>query len=237
MVVETRSTNADVVAAAARDEPEGLIVVAESQRGGRGRLDRGWVSPPQAGLTFSVLLRPTVAREIWGWLPLLAGLAVTRAVAKVAEVDAAVKWPNDVLVGANRRKVAGVLAEVAGSAVVIGIGVNVTTSRDELPGPQATSIALEGAGSTDRLPLLVAVLRALAEDYRRWLDGFDVRGGYLQLSDTVGRAVRVAYPDGSELVGAAVDIDEVGRLVIAGADGTTTAVSAGDVTHVRQAGD
>lgn len=237
VVGRTGSTNADVVAAAGEGAADGLVVVAESQTGGRGRLDRSWISPPQAGLTFSVLLRPSLPREQWGWLPLLAGLAVARAVQQVAEVDAALKWPNDVLVGAERRKVAGVLAQAAAAGVVVGIGVNVTTRRDELPGPEATSLALEGAKSTDRLPLLVAILRALAEDYAGWLAGADVRTSYLQRCDTVGRSVRVSMPDGRDLSGEAIDVDGAGRLVMAGADGEHTTVAAGDIIHVRPVAD
>lgn len=236
VVGETGSTNADVAAAAAGGEAEGLVLVAESQTGGRGRLDRVWVSPPQAGLTFSVLLRPSAPRGRWGWLPLLAGLAVARAVEQVAEVDTVVKWPNDVLVGVARGKVAGVLAEVSGDAVVLGIGVNVSTRSDELPGPQATSLALQDAKSTDRMPLLAAILRALAEDYGGWLDGAEIRESYLQRCETVGRAVRVRFPDGHELTGEAVDVDAAGRLVV-DVGGVQTTVAAGDVTHVRPKAD
>lgn len=233
VLVKTVSTNADVVAAAAGPQSEGLVVVAESQTGGRGRLGRAWVSPPRAGLTLSVLLRPPAPRERWGWLPLVAGLAVARAVAQVGEVDAVVKWPNDVLAGVSRGKVAGVLAEISGEAVVLGIGVNVSTRREELPRSDATSLAIEGAACADRMPLLVAILRALDEGYRHWLDGADVRGPYLQRCETVGRPVRVSYPDGRELTGDAVDVDGGGRLVVAAADGTRTAVAAGDITHLR----
>jgi len=238
VVAETGSTNAEVTARAA-SEPEGLVIAAESQTGGRGRWGRAWMAAPQAGLTFSVLLRPSVSRERWGWLPLLAGLAVARAVGQVAELEAAVKWPNDVLLGAKRGKVAGVLAEVSGDAVVLGIGVNVTNRRAELPetpglpGRQATSLALEKARCFDRMPLLVAILRALAEDYGRWLGGADVRQPYLQRCETVGRPVQVSYPDGRELTGHAVDVDTVGRLVVVDGAGTRTAVASGDVVHVR----
>src|SRR4051812_37252672 len=136
---ETASTNADAAAAALRGEPEGLVVVAERQTAGRGRRDRQWTSPPRAGLTLSVLLRPTAAKPeldwpalspgAFGWLPLLAGVALLEAVQRVAEVDATLKWPNDLLVtssngGGGEGKCAGILAEVAGDAVVVGIGLN-----------------------------------------------------------------------------------------------------------------
>src|ERR1700759_2827309 len=105
---ETGSTNADAAEAAHRGEPEGLIVVAEQQVAGRGRRDRQWLSPPRAGLTVSVLLRPGRAHDeygwapaptgMYGWLPLLAGVALLGAVQRVAEVEASLKWPNDLLV-------------------------------------------------------------------------------------------------------------------------------------------
>src|SRR5690348_13255814 len=101
---ETGSTNADASAAAQRGEPEGLVIVAEQQTAGRGRRDRHWVSPPRAGITVSMLLRPGdagVSPGAYAWLPLLAGVALAEAVQRVAEVDAALKWPNDLLVGGD----------------------------------------------------------------------------------------------------------------------------------------
>lgn len=169
VVASTGSTNADLLARAAADAavPAGQVLVAEEQTAGRGRLGRTWTSVPGAALTFSVLLRPvTVPAERRGWLPLIAGVAVASAVRSVTggagsgggasggaasggggsgrggsggAVDAVLKWPNDVLVG--ERKLAGILAEQSpdGSAVVIGIGLNVATPADALPvSPQAS---------------------------------------------------------------------------------------------------
>ncbi|MDP9241205.1 MAG: biotin--[acetyl-CoA-carboxylase] ligase, partial [Actinomycetota bacterium] len=191
-----------------------------------------WESPPRAGLTFSVLLRPGRPRAEWGWLPLLAGVSVAQALADSAGLEATLKWPNDVLVGT--RKVAGLLAEVAGDAVVVGVGLNVSARRAELPHEAATSLALAGAACTDRTILLMAMLRAFAEDYRGWLGGDGVRQRYLVACATVGQRVRVALPAG-DLVGDAVDVDADGRLVVLAADGTRTPVAAGDVVHVRAA--
>jgi BirA family biotin operon repressor/biotin-[acetyl-CoA-carboxylase] ligase len=237
----TGSTNADVAAAARSGAAEGLVVVAELQDAGRGRLDRGWVSPPRAGLTFSVLLRPSgVPVQRRGWLPLLAGVALTRAMTRVAEVEAAVKWPNDLLVGPGLRKAAGVLAEVAGDALVLGIGLNVTTHADELPRADATSLAIEGAACTDRDTLLRAVLRELAGDYQLWRDtGGDpeasgLRRVYRESCATLGRRVRVQLPGRPELLGEAVDVDADGRLVVdPDGGGQPVPVAAGDVVHAR----
>ncbi|MFZ5851832.1 MAG: biotin--[acetyl-CoA-carboxylase] ligase, partial [Actinomycetota bacterium] len=142
VVAETGSTQADLALAAQGGAGEGLVLVAERQRAGRGRLDRSWVSPPRAGLTFSVLLRPGPPEARWGWLSLLGGVAVAVAVQRVTGVAAAVKWPNDVLV--EGRKLAGVLAERVAGAVVLGVGLNVSQAAGELPGPAATSLVLEG---------------------------------------------------------------------------------------------
>jgi BirA family transcriptional regulator, biotin operon repressor / biotin---[acetyl-CoA-carboxylase] ligase len=247
---ETGSTNADTAAAARAGEPEGLIVVAEQQAAGRGRRDRQWVSPARAGLTVSVLLRPGAAdpergwapvpARHFGWLPLLAGVALLEAVQRVAEVDAALKWPNDLLVG--DAKCAGILAEVAGDAVVVGIGLNVTTRVAELPpttGAPATSLQLAGAASTDRDPLLRALLRGLARWYGGWREAAGdaemcgLLGAYRRGCATVGRNVRVHLPGGDELTGEVTTVDGAGQLVIRSADGEENRVSAGDVIHVR----
>ena len=230
----TGSTNADLVAAARDGAAEGTVLVAEAQDAGRGRMGRTWVSPPRAALLFSVLLRPeSVPAHRRGWLPLLTGAAIASALRASAAVGASLKWPNDVLL--RGRKLAGILAEQAGGAIVIGAGINVTNQPAELPPDTATSLALSGAACTARETLLVAVLGELELRYRRWLDDPGdprVRSGYLELSDTVGRAVRVQLPGGTLLEGTAADVDDLGRLVVRTASGET-AVSAGDVVHVR----
>ncbi|GIF24471.1 BirA family biotin operon repressor/biotin-[acetyl-CoA-carboxylase] ligase [Actinoplanes tereljensis] len=239
---QTTSTNADAAAAAMRGEPEGLVVVAEEQTAGRGRRDRQWTSPPRAGLTLSVLLRPgpAIPTGAYGWLPLLAGVALLEAVQRVAEVEAALKWPNDLLV--NDGKCAGILAEVAGDAVVVGIGLNVSTRAEELPettGLPATSLKVAGAANADRDPLLRALLRGIAGWYGGWREaGGDAElcgllAAYRRECATIGREVRVLLPGGGELRGEATSVDGDGQLVIRTADDITHRVSAGDVLHVR----
>jgi BirA family biotin operon repressor/biotin-[acetyl-CoA-carboxylase] ligase len=227
---ETDSTNAVVADAARAGAPEGLVVVAEHQAAGRGRLGRTWTSPARAGLTVSVLLRPQVSDAAeWGWLPLLAGLAVATAVRAQAGLDAVVKWPNDVLVG--DRKLAGVLAEaVLPGAVVLGIGLNVTTRAEELPPDvAATSLAIEGARTTDRSVLLRALLRALAGSYDAWqLDPGPQRDAYRAACSTIGRRVRLELPDGATVTGRADEVDAAGRLVVDGAP-----YASADVVHLR----
>lgn len=253
VVDRTGSTNADLVAAARTGGPgepgEGTVLVAEHQTRGRGRLDRDWASPPQAGLTFSMLLRPPVAPARWGWLPLLVGVGVCGAVREQGEVDAWLKWPNDLLIGPDRAsgvsaqarpsvlaKAGGILAEVAGDAVVVGVGLNVAHRVDELP-PGATSLGLAG-GSTDRALLLRAVLRGIEGRYRAWCAaGGDAAGSgllpsYVEQCDSLGRGVSVALPTGEHLVGTAEAVDSHGRLLVRAA-GERHALAAGDVTHVR----
>ena len=237
VVGEVGSTNAVLLERASADAPEGLVLVAEHQAAGRGRLDRTWVSPPRAGLTVSVLLRPDVPASRRSWLPLLTGVAVAEAVQDVAGIRVALKWPNDLL-AADGRKLAGILAESSGSAVVVGTGLNVSTSAAELP-PGGTSLVEAGAQHPDRGVLLVAFLRALADRYRRWgaALGDPVQSGlardYLALCATVGTEVEVALPDGSVLRGVAEAVDWDGRLVVAGERGRVELAS-GDVRHVRR---
>ena len=224
------STNAVVAERALAGEPAGLVVVAEEQTAGRGRLDRSWVSPPRAGLTLSVLLRPDLPPVRWPWLPLLAGLAVASALRERAELDAVLKWPNDVLV--DDRKLCGVLAEVPeAGAAVLGIGLNVSTRADELP-PTAptppTSVALAGGSTTDRDTLLRAVLRSLGDVLA---DVDAARSAYRERCSTLGRRVRLHLPGDTTVEGVAEEVDDVGRLVVAG-----RAYGAGDVVHLRPAG-
>lgn len=237
IVGETSSTNADLVAAAHDGAPHGSVFVAEQQSAGHGRMGRSWTSPPRSSLLFSVLLRPRVPLARWSWLPLLTGLAVLPAIRGVG-VEPALKWPNDVLIG--ERKLAGILAERAGDAVVVGVGLNVTLSEAELPVPTATSLALEGAPDVDRADLLAALLHAFGERYDAWEeragDPAHLLEAYRRSCDTLGRSVRVQLPHAPDLIGTAVDVDGDGRLVVqpdeAGAGPVTLA--SGDVVHVRR---
>jgi len=246
VVEETGSTNADLLAEAQAGAREGLVLVAEEQTAGRGRMGRRWISPPRRALTFSVLLRPAVPAGLLGWVPLLAGVAVASALEYTAGVDARLKWPNDVLV--DGAKIAGILAERWGSAVVVGTGINVLQQRGELPVPTATSLLMaQEVGPVDdadtRERLLTAVLDEFARLYRAWLDqprpgdadGCGLREEYLRRSGTVGAAVTVMLPGGQNLTGTAAGIDAAGRLEIRTPAGLVQ-VSAGDVVHLRGTG-
>jgi len=240
VVAEAPSTNALVAERARSGAPDGLVVVADHQTAGRGRLDRTWETPAGAALTFSLLLRPTVPSRSWPWLPLLTGYAAGRALADLG-YDAGVKWPNDVLIG--ERKVAGILVERVdtpdGPAAVVGVGLNTGMTAAELPVPTATSLSLESgpAEPADRVDVLLDLLAAIRRAYDDWHDGGDAAAqrlaeSYASACVTVGRQVRVDLPDGSVLEGRAVSVDESGRLVVEAADGRHE-IGAGDVVHVR----
>ena len=236
VLAETESTNAVVSAAASAGAAEGLVVTAEHQSSGRGRLGRTWTTPARSAVLMSALLRPTgVSPARWPWLGLLVPLAVAAAVRRVGEVPALVKWPNDVLV--EDRKLAGILLErVEGPAAVVGIGLNVTLREAEKPHPAATSLALEGAATTDRATVLAAVLRELSTRYQAWVaadgDPGTILPEYHDLSATLGRSVRVELPDGTFLEGTARDLADDGRLIVDTAEGPRP-LAAGDVTHLR----
>lgn len=241
VVAETGSTNSDLAVEARAGAPEGLVEVAEYQRTGRGRLDRVWSAPPRSGLAFSVLLRPGVAVARWSWLPLLAGVAASVALTRLSELPIRLKWPNDLIVtgtddhgNGSLRKLGGILVERVGDAAVVGIGVNVSVRPVEFPSPVATSLSVLGAATTDRDPLLRAMLREFAARYQAWReDGQDaLRNDYRSACATLGRTVRVELPGGAVLEGDAVDVDAAGRLVVWDG-GAEQAVAAGDVVHVR----
>ena len=216
------------------------VVVADHQSEGRGRLARSWEAPPGTSVAISATV--PVPAGAPGWLPLLAGLAVAEAVTAETGLAADLKWPNDVLLpGDDDRKVCGVLCEVVTGPgdplVVVGAGVNVDQTREQLPVDTATSLTLAGASDVDRSRLVAAYLAGLARWYAALAgpDPYRIRAAYRERCTTVGRPVTVSRPDGPTCVGTAVAVDDDGRLVVDGAEGRQ-AWPAGDVTHVRSAG-
>ncbi|EST23596.1 hypothetical protein N566_25475 [Streptomycetaceae bacterium MP113-05] len=246
-VVETVGSTNTALAERVRsgDARQGAVLVAEEQTAGRGRLERGWTAPARSGIFVSVVLEPTPPLERWGWLPLLTGVAAASALARSAGVDTLLKWPNDLLteIDDEERKIGGILAERAGDMVVVGLGLNVSLRAEELPVPQAGSLALAGAPGTDRDPLLRALLRSVELWYGRWrdADGDPAACGLLEAyaagCATLGRDVRAELPGGETLTGEAVAVDGDGRLVLATAEGIQSPVGAGDIVHLRPAGE
>jgi BirA family biotin operon repressor/biotin-[acetyl-CoA-carboxylase] ligase len=244
VVAETGSTNADLAARAREGRPAGAVLITGYQSAGRGRQGRSWTAPPGANVAVSVLVQPeAVAPARWTWLPLLAGLAVVEglrelSLAQGAELPAVLKWPNDVLV--EDGKICGILAErvetPAGPACVIGMGINVHLTRDQLPVATATSLALLTGGAVpSRNDVIVAVLHALESIYTGWETGDDdpaFVAAYTQRCDTLGRQVKVLLGGERTLEGVAEAVDGEGRLVVRTASGREV-LGAGDVIHVR----
>lgn len=270
---EVGSTN-DELAERARNDgpaewPDLSVLVTDNQTHGRGRLGRRWLAPSGRTLAISLLLRPALPGgasaplESYGWLPLIAGVAMTEAVQ--AQVDAArtqpvdgdrvdeaesdgdeptnavtLKWPNDVLVAGY--KICGVLSELLPEAdgVIVGAGINLTLDEHDLPTLTSTSLLLATGDRPDPDDVLAGYLTRFRSLYARYLEaGADaeasgVRQIVTEVCDTIGRAVRVELPGGRELLGTAVGLDELGRLMVRDDEyGELQSVAAGDVTHLR----
>ena len=197
----------------APDDPEGAVAAADHQTAGRGRLGRTWTAPPGTAITTSILLRPP-ARVPIQQLSLVGGLAVAETVEAALDLSAQIKWPNDVMV--DRRKVAGILAEAKGGVVVLGIGLNVNQTREQLPPdtptPAASLRTVDGR-ERDRSPLLADLLVRLEQHYDAWVaDGLDAVFDGIGSRDFLrGRRIRV---DGTE--GVAGGLDRAGRLLVGG---------------------
>ncbi len=243
VVAETGSTNADLAARTRAGEPSGTVLIAEHQTAARGRLGRTWTAPAGTSIGMSLLVRPErVPPERWTWLPLVAGIAVSESLQRAAKIPAELKWPNDVLV--RDRKICGILAERidpadptdAASGCVIGIGINVGLTADQLPVPTATSIRLQpDAARVSRDRMIITVLNAFALLYRQWQDATDdtaLAAAYLARCGTIGRRVRVMLAGEPDVVGDAEAIDTAGRLVVGTQSGRVT-FGAGDVVHLR----
>ncbi len=154
----------------AASDPEGAVAVADEQTEGRGRLGRTWSAPPGTSILMSVLLRPDVETSRLPELSLVAGRAVAAALAEEGGVAATVKFPNDVLI--EGRKVAGILAEASEGRVVLGIGINVNQTAEQLPGDaqtEPTSLRIETGRTFERAHLIAAVLTRLEDEYLSWL--------------------------------------------------------------------
>lgn len=244
---ECGSTNTELVARAADGWPDFSVVATDNQTAGRGRLGRVWVAPATQALAVSVLLRPSIPVDSFGWLPLIAGLAMTRAVDQLLSEspspahEVGLKWPNDVQV--DGLKVSGLLAELLPSAagVVIGAGLNLSIPKVDLPTPAATSLTLNGASETDLLDrALSAYLRELGLLYRELqqhagdAEASGIRHLVESRCNTLGQQIRVELPGQPDAFGRATALDEAGRLCFTRAsDGQLQAVAAGDVTHLR----
>jgi BirA family transcriptional regulator, biotin operon repressor / biotin---[acetyl-CoA-carboxylase] ligase len=234
---ETTSTN-DVIEKFARDGvKEGVVVFAEAQTKGRGRLGRKWISPAHRGLWFSILLRPDLRPQEATQLTVASATALRRAIGTVTGMKPEIKWPNDILIGG--KKVAGILTELSAEVdrvrhIILGIGIDVNLDADEFPAElkkSATSLKIEMGGMVSRAELAVAILRELDHDYAR------IGGGkFPTLADewesgcaTIGKNVTVHIGD-RRVRGCAESLDDDGALIIRTEHGRLERITGGDVT-------
>lgn len=217
--------------------PNGLVVVAEEQGAGKGRLSRGWISPYAKGIWFSVVLKPPFLPQEASKCTLLAAVAVVKAVNKIAGVHSAIKWPNDILL--MGRKLVGILTEMNAefghiNYVVIGTGINTNATPDDYPEDVkdiAVSVADAATEQFTRVDLLCDILKNMEDLYEKaLLDGFaPILEEWRKYSCTLGQEVKVMAPD-CTYFGKAEDIDEDGLLIVRKVDGTLEKVMAGDVS-------
>lgn len=244
-VDQTGSTNTDLLALAADGAPDGVVLVADHQTGGRGRLGRSWEAPSRSSLLVSILIRPPLAAAEAFAVTMAVGVSAVEACREAAGIDVGLKWPNDLVVareGGEQQKLGGMLAEslLDGDrlvALVVGIGINVNWPADlpsELDGIAVALNHLTGHDA-DREELLAALLSHLDERASR-IEGAagraHVRLEYLDRCTTIGRAVRAELP-GGPIEGTAVDLSPEGHLVVEAAGGTRHEVVAADLVHLR----
>ncbi len=238
----TSSTNdAAIEIGRQRDDPEGIVVIADSQTGGRGRFGRKWESPPGANLHFTVLLKPRFSPQHASLMTLAAAIAVTRAIRDKAEIHAEIKWPNDILI--NGKKTGGILSEIKARGdlidiLAVGIGVNVNMTPDMMGGDikeLATSLKIEKGDPINRADLFRAILAELETYYKYILKGDKgaIIRDWLSLNSTIGNTVTVKNLD-SIITGTAESINASGELILRLASGEAKTICAGDVTIVKK---
>jgi len=234
---QTTSTN-DVMEKLARDGvPEGVVVFAESQTKGRGRLGRKWISPERKGLWFSVLLRPDLRPQEATQMTVASATALRRAITAETGLKPEIKWPNDILLGG--KKVAGILTELSAEVdrvqhIILGIGVDVNLDADELSAElrkTATSLKIETGGAVSRAELAVAILRELDFDYARICGGEfpAVADEWESGCVTIGKNVTVHIGD-RQIRGRAESLDDDGALRLRTEHGHLERIIGGDVT-------
>jgi BirA family biotin operon repressor/biotin-[acetyl-CoA-carboxylase] ligase len=233
------STNLEAASRAIEGAPEGLCVVAGEQTAGRGRLERHWVSPKDAGLYFSIVLRPQIDQSVWPLLTLMAGVAVHDALLDACNLETDIKWPNDILV--DEKKLCGILAETLatsiGRAVVVGIGINLTNKS--FPG-KLNQIATSVEAATGETPnlesVLEALVRALAENYQvlQQPNGPKEMVARWSAHSSYGNGKRIQVTDSNEtFTGTTRGLERDGALRVETDTGEIRIVRAGDVASVR----
>jgi BirA family biotin operon repressor/biotin-[acetyl-CoA-carboxylase] ligase len=204
------------------------ILASEYQTNGRGRLDRNFEAAPHSALTFSIYIEPKVDKSEWSFLTLLAGLSVHEALhALDPQTEIGIKWPNDLLIG--EKKFVGMIAQATDKGVVLGIGINVGMSKEELPVANATSLAIEGFSILDRNTLLATIINHFEINLEMWEHDQSFLAEYRSASVTIGKDVEVTLPGGEVLKSRAIDISNAGGLMLENG----SEVTVGDVVHLR----
>jgi len=233
------STNLEAARRAVEGAPEGLCVVAGEQTAGRGRQRRHWVSPKDAGLYFSIIFRPRFEQSVWPLLTLMAAIAVHDVLLELYQLETDIKWPNDILV--NEKKLCGILAETVetsqGRAVVVGIGINLTSKSfpPDLEG-LATSVEAATGGSADVQVIREALARVLVVHYQQLQDRSGPEAIIAQWTErssyATGKRIRVSE-NTENFLGITRGLALDGALRVETDDGEIRIVRAGDVAGVR----
>ena len=205
----------------------GEVLATEFQTAGRGRLDRTFEAAPGSALLFSFFLKPKRARSEWGFITHLAALSMQEVISKDNPLQVSLKWPNDILI--EDKKVAGLLAQATDEGVVIGIGVNVGMTAEELPVETATSLEITGSKKLDRNLILSEFLNHFEVNFGAWDHGVDFIDKYSTVCSTLGRQVQIEVTGRENRMGRAISINEIGALMLD--DGFE--VNVGDVVHLR----
>jgi BirA family biotin operon repressor/biotin-[acetyl-CoA-carboxylase] ligase len=238
---ETESTNDEAFSLGIAGAPEGTVFIADSQSGGKGRMQRVWHSPAGSNIYTSVLLRPQIESSQTSQIPITAGVAVAEVLDDYCPGKIKLKWPNDILI--DEKKVCGILTQARITAkeidfVVLGMGINVNIGRNQLPEEirdSATSLSIETGGEISRMELIISLYENLAKWYKRLLQsGFSqVKEKWLSLTPMIGQTIQVIFRD-ETIMGKATGLDEDGSLILLTDKNETLLVSAGDATIVKR---
>ena len=229
MVEVTGSTQDDLfqLASSGTAIPK-TILASEFQSSGRGRLDRTFEAAPHSALTFSIYIEPKVDKEEWSFLTLLAGLSVHEALHTLdPQTVVGIKWPNDLLIG--EKKFVGMIAQATAKGIVLGIGINVGMTSEELPVESATSLAIEDFLELDRNVILASIINHFEINLEMWENDKSFLAEYRAASTTIGSSVEVTLPDGETIKSKALDISNAGALILE----SGREVTVGDVVHLR----
>ncbi|MCK4857038.1 MAG: biotin--[acetyl-CoA-carboxylase] ligase [candidate division Zixibacteria bacterium] len=230
------STNVEAYSLALRDEPEGTLVVAEEQSGGKGRLGRDWHSPPRQGIYASLILRPQISPALAPGFSLVVAVNLVECISELLGIEAKIKWPNDVLI--DGRKVAGILTELAAGAdvvrfLIVGVGININQDIADFPAEiadKATSLKIVSGAPVNRVELLQKLLIKLEKRYLHFItDGLAAQLDTIKAHSSVLSRQIAFRRGGKSISGRAIDINGEGMLLVE-VDGEVMTLAAGEIT-------